>query len=182
MSDLLRLPRSCQTRCGGTYIKVVRGVRCSRETGWYFDGTVLTPGARVTPKALWPDDGWPRPALLLEHAGNPNPARGWNRHKQEDVYILWTIEPGEMCFHELVRGMMPPGTWGHHLGPIARDFLESRGFGPPRRSVDEIKQRVFDFLEAELDAARPGEAPIVLGVIHDQIAGRLCEFPLKRVA
>jgi hypothetical protein len=130
---------------------------------------------------LWPDETWPRPALLLEYAGNPKPLRGWNRHTQDNEYILWTYTEGDGEWKEMARTMLPPGTWTWHMGPLAQRFLERGGYGYQYRTVEQIQQRVGEFLDAEMAEVRPEEEAIVLAVLYDQIASRICD-PMHRAS
>lgn len=181
MDGLVRIPSSCAARCDGTYVKLITSVRLRPRHGWWFDGVLLGPGRRIREADLWPDASYPRPALLLEYAGNPKPARGWGRHKQDNEYILWTYTEGDGEFRELARTMLPPGTWSWHMGPLAQRFLERGGYGQRYKTVEEIQQRVSDFLDAELEMARPEDEATVLAVLYDQIACRICG-PLRWAA
>lgn len=175
----IRIPRSAFRRNGIGYAKLIHDIEPLALTAFDIHGTLIRVGSWVTEADLWPTPDYPKPALLLEYAGNPKPARGHNRHGQEDVWILWRYRPGAGEWEELARCALVAHCWVPHMAPIIRAALaEGRG---PQQSADlaAVESRIAAFLDAEMRRLNPREASRVLSAVHDQLAARFCGVSLQ---
>lgn len=178
----VRIPRSATTRTASGYAKLLTHVEPTARTGFDFQGTLIPTGALVTEDDLWPTPDHPRPALLLEHVGNPKPARGHNRSGQGDVWVLWRYRPGAGAWEEVARCCMVGDSWAMHLAPLAAAALaEARG-PQPLTDTAAVQARIAEFLDAELRGLNPQQTERVLAAVHDQLASRICGAFVQRAA
>ena len=179
----VRIPRSAVSRSAEGFAKLLFDVEPNVYSGFAFKGRLLRPGSHIAESDLWPTPEYPRPALLVEYAGpSLKPARGHNRHAQENLWILWRYRPGAGKWEELARCCMVAETLVSHLLPIARAALaEARG-PQPLIDIAAVEARIAGLLDAELRGLSPAQAERVLTVVHDQLATRICGAHLRIAA
>lgn len=175
----VRIPRSATTRTASGYAKLISFIEPVAYTAFEIHGKLIPTGTWVTEDELWPTPAYPKPALLLEHAGNPRPARGHNRHSQGDCWHLWRYRPGGGEWEELAQCCLPGDAWVPHMGPIIRAALaEARGAQPPI-DLAEVEGRIARYLDSEIRRLHPRDARRVLTAVHDQLANRICASAWK---
>src|SRR6185437_5021293 len=133
--------------------------------GFAFEGRVLRPGGELAIAEI------PAAAVLLECAGIQG-GRGHNRG--ECLYILWRWDRGD--WREAARAQSVGAEWVQDLAPIAQRLLSVRKGMALAVDAETVAMRVIEVLESglkQLTEKGKGEA---LGIIHDQILGRLSRF------
>lgn len=161
----VRLPHSGK-RGALTWLKLVESVDQSKPAGFAFEGRILRPGGELGRHDI------PEPCVLLECAGPVGPGRGHNR--AEVLYLLWRWDVAD--WREIARAASVGAEWVQDLAPIALRALSARKGMAVAVDAETVALRVIEVLEsglAQLSEKGKGEA---LGIIHDQIVGRLGRF------
>jgi hypothetical protein len=168
----VRLPCSSPRKTPHTFAKLLCSVDPEALTGFGFEGRLFRPGALVAPSELRPSIAYPEIPILLEYAGGVGPGTGHNRRAQ--LYVLWRYYAGEWL--ELGRAASESWDWACDLRPLAvRALAEARA--PVLSVVIDLRvvvARIVAMLDLELRGLESGDRVRLLGVLHDQFAGRLC--------
>jgi len=161
----VRLPHSGK-RGALTWLKLVESVDLSKPAGFAFEGRILKPGGELAIAEI------PAPCVLLECAGSVGPGRGHNR--AECLYILWRWDGAD--WREIARAQSVGAEWVEGLAPIAGRLLSVRKGMAVAVDAETVALRVIEVLESGLKQLSQDGKREVLGIIHDQIVGRLSRF------
>lgn len=168
----ITLPCSSPRKARDKFAKLLCRVDPDAQQGFGFEGVFFRPGATVTDAELHPGPEYPEIPILLEYMRGP--AYGIAGHQRTDgVYILWRYDG---LWRELGRASSFAWEWALDLRPLAlRALREARA-----RQVEimpdlpAIAGRIAGLLEQELRNLEAQHRQKVLGVVHDQLAARLC--------
>ena len=175
MSDRIRIPKSTPRRGADGYIKLIERVETDAINGFGVRGKIMKPGSMVDIDELRPSDSYPVVPIAVEYvAGGGGPlARGWSRHEQPDLYLLWRWEGLAKGWTEVARSLSTHGTWVLDMGPILRRAVtEARG-PQPVQSLGAAEAAIAAALDTALAGLAPSEQRATLAALHDQIAVRL---------
>jgi hypothetical protein len=174
-SELVRIPCTSTRASQRFFAKLLTRVDPDAQNGFGFEGTIMRPGSIVAMAALWPTPAHPEIPILLECAGNPNPARGHNRHAQSDTYILWRFDPAIKEWVELARSSSESWTWAMDLRSVAiRALEESRGRQiQVFAGLHDVLVRMRQMLDREIQQLPPPDRGRAVAVLHDEFCFRL---------
>jgi len=160
---MIHLPRTPPRRQPETFLKLLRYVDAFGEYGFGFDGTVFRCGAEIDTADL------PRPAVVLECAGNAAPGRG-----QPILWILWRLLDN-FTWRQVARAESFDWTWSIALRPVAVRELRGGAAEVPPADLPEITRRIVGELDRELRALPRAVRCHLLGRIERELNARIAE-------
>jgi hypothetical protein len=166
----VRLPRTAQTRLDLTFAILIHRVLPQRVMGDAFEGPRFRPGATVAESELWPEPDYPKLPLLIEYAGSDRAGNGHRRSNQ--TYILWRFDPTAGEWAELARSAAVSTEWVETLKAVALRHLTATEPENPKAAGDATA-RVLGLLELELEPLESRERSSLLGLLWEQVLGRL---------
>lgn len=171
----VRLPCSSDRNSRDRFAKLLSHVT-EADQGFGFEGKFLRPGATLTEAELRPTAAYPPVPILLEYMRGPAYKTESGR-RTDSIYILWRYDREANTWRELGRATSFSWEWALDLRPLAmRALREARGGALVRVMPDlvAIAGRIATVLDGELKPLEAAERSKVLGVLHDQLAARLC--------
>lgn len=166
-------PRSAR-RAKMCFLKLLSAVDPDATHGFGFKGTFFRPGEVVSCARLRPSLEYPEIPIILEQGLAP--AHGIPGHRRCDmVTILWRWDATLRKWRELGRTVSVGCEWAVEMRPLAIRAL-AEAHGGTVVLIDElaIVSRISEFLDHEVSVLGPSDRLRLLGVIHDQLAMRLC--------
>lgn len=177
----VRIPRSSPRTCRNDFAKLLRYVDPDAHCGFGFEGLLLRPGSVVTDADLWPTREYPRIPILLEAALVPAEMPA-SRRRMEQLYILWRYDAAQNRWCEIARARSLSWHWALELRSVAiRALAEQRTTLHLTINLGEVQQRIASALDRELRSVDFDERWSVLGIVHDQLAGRLAAAGMQAV-
>lgn len=137
---------SPQERCAQT-LGEARPAAAEKDAspGLQFRGRqLLTPGAECDPASL------PRPAVLIEYAGQIRVGKQRSRYAFSSLWLLWRFDAEASRWVEVVRATANDATWSLDFAPIAKRLLDDGQSDRAAQNAQSLSERVLGVLAAEL--------------------------------
>ncbi|HWE53849.1 MAG TPA: hypothetical protein VG273_28925 [Bryobacteraceae bacterium] len=152
-------------------MRLLDGVDMGASPGLQFRGRTMKPGEIVDPSEL------PKPAVVLEHAGQHRVMSGRSRYAFAALWILWLFDTETEVWIEIARAMSPDASWSLDLAPVAHRLLypdPGDELAAAARIAEAPTRRLSDFIRKELGQAS--------SVVRDQILAGLDVYLSSEIA